>query len=126
MPDQMFSLRWRNMDLVDITGWASGEIKKVYISQIYLDAPHVAYVREFIPIEGDMLEEQWINSAGVPVSHPVPRYALADIRQAADIMKDFIDANIGMYILGTVGKLDPLLWGTYYFAFCYQPNAKVC
>src|SRR4051812_7988844 len=40
MPYQMFSQRWKSMDLVDIQDWVSSETKTIVLSQIYLDAPY--------------------------------------------------------------------------------------
>lgn len=66
------------MELIDITKWASEETKTIVISQIFLDAPYQVRVKEFAPVRGDMLEEQW-NSGSVVKSHKIPRYALDDM-----------------------------------------------
>lgn len=64
-PAQMFSKRWQSLDMVDINTWASTEVKRICLSQVYLDAPYKLEVRQFQPVEGDMLEEKWTTKDGV-------------------------------------------------------------
>lgn len=123
-PYQLFTKRWQNMDLVDIEEWTSPESKTIVVSQIYLDAPYPVEVREFLPVEGDMLEEKWA-SGGIVKSHKIPRYALANLEKTASMLQNFIESNVGTYIQGTVGTSDQLLWQTYWFAFGHIQNAKV-
>ncbi|GAB1317293.1 Zn(2)-C6 fungal-type domain-containing protein [Madurella fahalii] len=122
-PYQMFSRRWQTMDLVDIKDWASTETRNIRLSQIYLDAPYEVEVREFVPVEGDMLEEKW-TSNGVVKTHKIPRYALADMGKSAVVLQAFIQRSIGTYISGTVGESDELIWKTYSFAFQHSFKAK--
>ncbi|KAK4033686.1 hypothetical protein C8A01DRAFT_49768 [Parachaetomium inaequale] len=122
-PYQLFSKRWQSMDLVDISTWASTEVKRIRLSQIYLDVPYDVEVREFEPVEGDMLEERW-TSNGVTKSHRIPRYALADMERSAAVLQAFIQDNIARYICGTVGQSDELIWQTYFFAFRHAQTAK--
>ncbi|KXX74792.1 hypothetical protein MMYC01_207707 [Madurella mycetomatis] len=122
-PYQMFSKRWQTMDLVDIKDWASTETRKIRLSQIYLDAPYEVEVREFVPVEGDMLEEKW-TSNGVVKTHQIPRYALANMKESAVVLQAFIQQSIGAYISGTVGESDELIWQTYLFAFKHSCKAK--
>ncbi|KAI1506264.1 hypothetical protein F5X99DRAFT_415506 [Biscogniauxia marginata] len=123
MPYQLFSRRWQNMDLVDITDWASNEVKTVVISQIFLDAPYEVEVREFIPVEGDMLEAVW-KSGSVVKRQQIPHYALSDMKKTAIMLEQFIDANIATYISGVAYNMDVLFWKTYKFAFQYIGEAK--
>ncbi|KAI1138635.1 hypothetical protein F5Y05DRAFT_45398 [Hypoxylon sp. FL0543] len=122
-PYQGFSKRWQNMDIVDIQDWASEEVKTIYISQAFLDAPYPVKVREFIPREGDLIEEKWVTN-GVEKSHWVPRYALADMEKHAEELQAFIDHNVGKYIVGAIGTEDDFLWDTYCMAFKRANNAK--
>ncbi|AEO71828.1 uncharacterized protein THITE_2031104, partial [Thermothielavioides terrestris NRRL 8126] len=123
-PYQLFSTRWQSMDLVDVDTWASSEVRRIRLSQIYLDAPYEVEVREFVPVEGDMLEEKW-TSNGVTRSHRIPRYALADMEKSAAVLQAFIQDNIARYICGTVGQSDELIWQTYFFAFRHAHSARV-
>ncbi|KAL4911528.1 hypothetical protein BDW74DRAFT_143075 [Aspergillus multicolor] len=123
MPCQLFSRRWQSMEIVDITDWASSEIKTITLSQIHVDAPYNVQVRKFIPIEGDMLESTW-SSGHYVRRHPMPQYALADMEGAAETLKWLTANYVGAYIKYEVGNLDLLIWRTYYFAFTYQQKAK--
>lgn len=123
-PYQVYSKRWQTMDIVDISDWASDEIKTVDISQIYLDAPWTVQVREFVPVEGDLLEEQW-TSQGVTRAHRIPRYGLADMNETAEMMQWWIDQNVYTYIAGTIKHTDAFFWNTYFAAFRHPTKAKV-
>ena len=103
---------------------ASSEVKTIRLSQTYLDAPYEVEVREFEPVEGDMLEEKWTSNGTIKV-HKIPRYALADMKKAALVLQNFIQGSIGTYISGTVGLSDQLIWQTYLFAFKHARDAKV-
>ena len=73
------------MDLVNITAWVSTNTKTIQLSQIFVDAPYQVEVKEFIPVDGDMLEDRW-TSGGVTRSHPIPRYALANMEKTAQTL----------------------------------------
>ncbi|KAL4941730.1 hypothetical protein BDV06DRAFT_212435 [Aspergillus oleicola] len=123
MPCQLFSKRWKTMDLIDITDWASSEIKTITLCQNNAEAPYEVQVREFVPLEGDMLELTWDSGHGVR-RHKMPQYALADMESAAKALKWLTSTYVVQYIVGTVGNLDDLIWQTYYFAFRYQAKGK--
>lgn len=133
MPYQMFSRRWQSMDLVDLpdADWVSPETRTVTLSQIFLDAPYTVEVREFRPAEGDMLHKIWTTKDGVVKRHALPRYALADMKKAAGVLKEFIGRSAGSYINGVagingmLGSRNDLFWFTYYFAMKHIQNAKV-
>ena len=112
------------MDLVDITDWRSEEIKTIEVTQIFLHAPYSIEVREFIPLEGDMLEEKWTDG-DVTKSHRIPPYTLADMKKTAQAMRCFLDRSIISYVKGTVGSLDDLLLSTYQMAIVYSLKAPV-
>ncbi|KAI5918987.1 hypothetical protein F4810DRAFT_703882 [Camillea tinctor] len=123
MPYQLFSRRWQSMDLVDISNWASSETKTIRISQIFLDAPYEVEVREFVPVEGDMIDAIW-TSGSVVKRQRAPLYALSNMEKTARMLRQFIDANIARYIYGVAEGLDPLFWNTYMFAFRYIGQTK--
>ncbi|KAL5336518.1 hypothetical protein BJX70DRAFT_280610 [Aspergillus crustosus] len=123
MPYQLFSRRWQSMDLINITDWASPEVKTITVSQIYVKAPYNVQVRKFIPAEGDMLDLTWASGPYVR-RHRMPQYALADMEGAAETLQWLTSNYVGRYIKDTVGELDLLVWTTYFFAFRYQAKAK--
>ena len=112
------------MDLVDITDWRSHEIKTIEVTQMFLHAPYFIEVREFIPLEGDMLEEKWTDG-GVMKSHRIPPYALADMKKTAQTMRCFLGRSTVTYVKGTVGNSDAFLWTTYQMAIVYSQQAPV-
>ncbi|KAK3395142.1 hypothetical protein B0H63DRAFT_462729 [Podospora didyma] len=124
-PYQGFTKRWQSMDIIDIptNDWASPEIRTIVVSPNYVYAPFEFRVREFIPIEGDLLEEKWMTATGMQTA-PIPRYALAEMHRTARDMKDYIERNTHNFINATVGSMHPLLWGTYLMAFRHIGNAK--
>ncbi|KAK0708520.1 hypothetical protein B0H67DRAFT_496689 [Lasiosphaeris hirsuta] len=124
-PYQLYSRRWKSMDIIDIpaSDWASSEIVRIVVSPNHLDAPFEFSVREFIPVEGDMLEEQWMTATGKK-RVPIPRYALADMHQTANEMKNYVERNVWKFIGVTVGSLDQLLFETYTMAFRYIGQAN--
>ncbi|PMB68509.1 hypothetical protein BM221_005088 [Beauveria bassiana] len=111
------------MDLVDITTWSSFETKEIAISQIFLDAPLKLTVREFTPMDGDMLEETW-KSGDSTIVHSLPRYAIVEMNEAACTIGSFIDKSIGAYITAMVDGPDNLLWCTYMMAFKQVSTAQ--
>ncbi|KAI2462772.1 hypothetical protein F4781DRAFT_426909 [Annulohypoxylon bovei var. microspora] len=123
-PYQGFTKRWQTMDIVDIKDWASTEVKTIYVSQTFLDAPYSIEVKEFIPQDGDLIEEKWTIDGQVK-RHQVPRYALANMEKHAEDLQSFIDANIAPYIIGAVGTEDKILWQTYYTAFRQAESANI-
>jgi hypothetical protein len=124
MPYQLFSKRWKTMDLVDITGWASNEVRTIQLSQVFLDAPYSVQVRRFVPAPGDMLEEIW-HAGAVKKTHHIPPYALENMTETSRMLERWVDDNIGRYINGAVGKADRLLWDTYRMAFRHMGKFKV-
>ncbi|PVH87639.1 hypothetical protein DL98DRAFT_251913 [Cadophora sp. DSE1049] len=125
-PFQLFSRRWQSMDIVDITEWASDEVRTIELTQVFLDepVPYSVEVRRFVPAEGDMLEEKW-SDGQVSKTHKIPPYGLADMKKTAQHMKRFLHDSIYMYILHTVGKVgsEELLWQTYLTAFQHSHEA---
>jgi hypothetical protein len=117
------------MEIKEITEWASLEIKTIRITQGFRRTPHeVAYyeleVREFKPVDGDVLEKVW-NDKGVVKSHKIPPYGLVNMKKAACVLRKFVEGCIGVYIGGIVGDSDHLLWNTYVMAFRQSEEAQV-
>ncbi|KAK4205563.1 hypothetical protein QBC40DRAFT_162526 [Triangularia verruculosa] len=126
-PYQLFSRRWQSMDIVDIpsSDWApSSSIRTIVVTHLHVSTPFQFQVREFIPAEGDLIEDEFIDPVNGTVRKvPLPRFAIADMRSTAERMKDFVDGNIYNFITATVGR-DELLWETYLMAFRQVGLAK--
>ncbi|RSL96381.1 hypothetical protein CEP52_011519 [Fusarium oligoseptatum] len=117
-PYHLFSQRWKSMDMVDITNWASDEIRTIEISLDFLHAPSRIKVREFIPLPGDCLDETWVKD-GETIVHPLPPYAIANMKEAADAIALMVEREAWNYLWKSVGSLeeDSLIWETYLAAF---------
>ncbi|KAF5013893.1 hypothetical protein FDECE_142 [Fusarium decemcellulare] len=117
-PYYLFSQRWQSMDLVDITDWASSEIRTIDISLDILHAPSQIRVREFIPLPGDLLDETWVKD-GETIVYRLPTYAIANMNEAADSIEQMVEREASNYLWSTVGSLeqDSLIWETYLAAF---------
>ena len=103
------------MDLVDISLWASDGARTIEVSPVFADAPFMLKVREFIPVEGDMIEEVWSDENGVIRKHEIPPYAIANMEESARSFQEYIDRAISKYIVAVVGNLDSLLWSIYIY-----------
>jgi len=117
------------MEIKEITEWASSEIKTIRITQGFHCTPHelACYeleVREFKPVDGDVLEKVW-DDKGVVKSHKIPPYGLVNMKKAACVLQKFVERCIGVYIKGIVGESDHLLWNTYVMAFRQSEEAQV-
>lgn len=124
-PYQVYSRRWQSMDIVNIPAgdWASATVRTIVVSPVHIDAPFQFQVREFIPADGDLLEEQWMTATGKQ-SVPIPKFAVAEMHEAAADLKEYIERNVSNFIAVTVGPLDQLLWETYTMAFRHIGNAN--
>jgi hypothetical protein len=112
------------MEIKEITEWTSSEIKTIRVTQGFGGAWYELEVREFKPVDGDVLDKVW-NDKGVVKSHKIPPYGLANMKKAACTLRKFVDECIGAYIKGIIGHSDDLLWNTYLMAFKQSVEARV-
>ena len=82
-------------------------------------------VREFVPQDGDLMEEFWTVN-GVRKGYSVPPYAIVNLEKAAKSQRQFLNDNIGAYIEGSINNLDKLIRVTYEQAMRYAVEASVC
>ncbi|KAK0744774.1 hypothetical protein B0T21DRAFT_380941 [Apiosordaria backusii] len=119
-PYQLFSRRWQSMDIVDIpsSDWApSSRTRTIVVTHLNVSTPFAFQVREFMPAEGDKMEDEVIDPVdGTVTKMPIPRFAVAEMKNTAERMRAFVDGNIYNFITATVGS-DELLWETYLMAF---------
>jgi len=113
------------MEIVDITDWASTEIKYIRAGHVATESTYELKVREFIPKEGDMLQERWVDKDGVEHCKDIPPYAIADMNEAANMFRDDMARNVRLFIEAFVGERDPLLAKTYEMALNHTRNASV-
>ena len=117
------------MDIIDIpaSDWASPEsdIRKIVVSPVHVDAPFEFRVRKFTPVEGDVIHEMWKTPQGTMKQVALPRYALAEMHEAGETLKAYIETSVSKFIVATVGHLDTIFWETYQMAFRHINAANV-
>ena len=111
-PQFLWSRRWKSMEIVNITGWASTEVKTIYVTQDVAGLSYPLRVRLFIPQEGDSLRRTW-NTRGTQMYYPWKNYAIEDMKQTGHDMVKFVDSSIAGFIDYYIDKSDPLLHKTY-------------
>jgi hypothetical protein len=112
------------MEIRDITEWASPVIKTIRVSHGFGKASYMLEVRQFIPIEGDSLEEQW-SDRGIMKKHKLPPFAIADMRKAAITLRKYVDESMLDFIGDGIDYENPLILKTYRMAYKHAFNAPV-
>lgn len=115
------------MDIIDIpaSDWASSDMRTIVVSPVHVDAPFKFRVRKFNPAEGDVVHEMWKTPQGMK-QVALPRYALAEMHEAGETLKTYIETSVSKFIVATVGHLDTIFWETYGMAFRHINEANVC
>jgi hypothetical protein len=124
-PNQLHTQRWSSMAMVDITDWASSEIKTIYIAHVGMNTSYPLHVRKFVPVEGDSMVARWHDNEGVETVIPVPPYAIVNMAEAAWMFKPFIWSTVHDHVEAFVDMSDPLLAGTYRMALKQSVEAHV-
>ncbi|CAG8961672.1 hypothetical protein HYFRA_00006209 [Hymenoscyphus fraxineus] len=117
-----WSHRWSTNTMENITKWASPERKQLVVTQDYGPTTLTFTVREFIPLEGDMLERQWSDN-GVIKSVPIPHYAIVDMAEALQVHREFIVNQGAQFFKSILDFNDRLLWDTYDTAIWFSNEA---
>ena len=118
------------MDIIDIpsTDWVSPEsdIRTIVVSPVHVaDAPFAFRVRKFRPVEWDVVHEMWKTADGDMKKVELPRYALADMKEAGGRLGEYVERSVSKFIVATVGGLDGLFWETYGVAFRHMGETNV-
>ncbi|KAI0878291.1 hypothetical protein GGS24DRAFT_444243 [Hypoxylon argillaceum] len=123
-PHQFFTRRWQNLDLIDITDWSANDTKTIELRPVLMEQSYsMKYrVRQFRPVDGDMLEEKW-SSNGVMQAHRIPPYAIESMEEAADDYKIALQSSVYTWVRAFVGKSDPLLLTTFEMACRHAAEA---
>lgn len=112
------------MEIQDITDWASESRKTVQFTHGFEGAKYTLELREFVPVEGDSLEEMWYDGE-VPKRHFIPPYAIVDMEKAAKELERYVHTSIAPFTAGIVGCQDEFLWRTYRVAFRHAHESPV-
>lgn len=114
------------MEISDIKLWASTKVRKVRITHGYKDANYELELCQFVPLPDDMLYQEWTDrDRGITKHHPIPPYAIADMRQAATQIQQYVDSSIVKCLIGFLGNSDALFWDTFQVAFQWTKHASV-
>ncbi|PMD58388.1 uncharacterized protein K444DRAFT_532135 [Hyaloscypha bicolor E] len=111
-PGLVWSTRWQDLQLKDINVWASSETRTIKLTQDYVATPLTFQVRQFVPLESDMLDRRWAHGS-VKKSVTLPPYAFANMREALEIYKDFINREGTRHLYSILDRNDGLVWATY-------------
>lgn len=119
-----WSHRFSGKRMENISMWASSEIKTLYVTQDYGGTAIPFQVREFIPLEGDMLHRQWADG-GLVKKVAIPNYAVVDMGAALQAHKDHIINDGPKYFMSALKQDDKLVWDTYSTTIFYSKAAQV-
>lgn len=111
------------MKIVDITSWSAPDIKTISLTQDVGGLSYQIQVCEFIPMDGDSLERKWVTN-GVRKAHPCAPYAIVNMKQAGEMMIEFVDSAIEPSIQHYINGSDRLLNDTYAMALKHSIVAK--
>jgi len=68
--------------LKDISNWASDHTRIICTTEGFSAATLDLEVRQFVPIEGDVLDRHWFLPGGIKKSIQIPLYAIACVEPA--------------------------------------------
>ncbi|CZT46073.1 uncharacterized protein RSE6_06451 [Rhynchosporium secalis] len=77
-PNMIWTKRWKVLTIENITNWASKEVRTINITQGMGGSSCELEVREFVPIQGDLLEKFWTID-GVTKTVKMTAYTIVDI-----------------------------------------------
>jgi len=112
------------MEMVNITDWASSEIKTLEITHDLGNIRFPLRVRQFVPVEGDQLAQKWADGE-VLKHHSIPPYAIANMEEAAQALLKYVDSGVAPFLVGALGHSESFYWDTYLMAFKYSQEAPV-
>jgi hypothetical protein len=125
LEDHNWSHRWPSGGRREnITAWASSDTRTIQVTHDYSANILELEVREFVPIEKDMLCMQW-EDRGIIKSVLLPMYAVADTFTATKIYKRYIGQESPQVFNSTVNENERLLRETYKIAITTSKAAKV-
>ncbi|KAF2810686.1 uncharacterized protein BDZ99DRAFT_497671 [Mytilinidion resinicola] len=122
-PRPTWTTRWKKMELIDITNWASSAVKEIQVTQGVGNTSYTLQVRQFRPVEGDALARHW-KIDGNPYTYECAPYAVSNMKQAGKTLRDFAQSSLTAAIRFWVDDQDPLLRRTYNMAYIYSINAE--
>lgn len=113
VPGFDWTQRWPDLKLKDISHWASTETRLIRTTEGYSLVPLELKVREFVPVEGDVLKRYWCVDGGIKKSVSVPCFAISDVNAAQKAYKDYINRGGAEFFKGWLHGRNELLLKTY-------------
>ncbi|KAF2279311.1 uncharacterized protein EI97DRAFT_370279 [Westerdykella ornata] len=122
-PRPTWTSRWKRMEMIDITNWASDEIKTIKVTQGVGNTWYALKVRQFVPVEGDALARRWVAD-GQKQEFMCTPYAVADMREAGRVLSAFSESTLKDALKFWLANGDTLLAKTYLMAYRYSFTAE--
>jgi len=110
--------------MTEITDWATSDLKTIQISLDLCPEPFVAVVRQFVPMEGDILQRKWTDGKTRKFKD-VPPYAIQNMEETALRLSRWIKDNVDIAIHHVTGETEPLLKETYMVAKDFGTSTQV-
>ena len=123
-PQFRWTQRWKHMKIVEITEWASKEVKTIRLTQDVGNLSYPLRVRQFIPKKGDSLQREW-STRGKPNAFKCAPYAIENMKQTSGELAAFVERSIEPSITYYIDDSDWLLNSTYRMALQYSAKLDV-
>jgi hypothetical protein len=123
-PRTAWTVRWKKMEMTEISTWASDQIKTISCTQDVMGTKFELKVRRFTPVAGDALARKWKRD-GVERTFDCPPYAIASMKEASRVLARFVDRTLSSSIFFYVDETDKLLRDTYMMAYRQSKIAEV-
>lgn len=123
-PNFSWTQRWKSMEMVDITEWASSEVKIILITQDIAGLAFSVRVREFVPVDGDSLKRSW-KTRGVENHYGCTNYAIENMKAAGLQVKRLVETGLSTFIDFYVDRSDWLLYNTFRMALKASTDLEV-
>jgi hypothetical protein len=113
VPGFEWTERWPDKKLKNISTWASPQTRIIHTTEGFSALPLELEVREFIPVEGDVLRRHWYTSDGTKKSVDVPAYAIVNVDSARQAYIQYINQGAAEFFKGWLKDRDNLVVKTY-------------
>ena len=110
--------------MTEITEWATPDLKTIQISLDLCPEPFVVVVRQFVPMEGDILQRKWTDGKTRKFKD-VPPYAIQNMEETALRLSRWIKDNLDAAIGHLLSEKEPILRETYSVAKTFAASALV-
>jgi len=124
VPGHVWSNRWQDEEMSDLSTWADSEIKTIHITQDYSPRSITLQVRKFAPVEGDMLCRSWAHGS-VTKSVELPPYAISNIKDAEKSYREFMNKEGKHFFPSTLEPKSGLIWETYNMTMSFSSKSMV-